>query len=241
MTEQSTELHLSLDELLNYFSPDALPEKQDAVEQHLAVCDACAQLGRQVYTSTLLVDRWSKGGARLNAAPQILYPALLALIDETADATWKERLKNWAERWRGRAEGVLRIVWGAGASSPVILTEGLEATLRPQALWHFELQQAPSLTPVRGTSTPAAPPIAIAIGTPGAKVAISGEAEEIEIRIDNIPPGISCPLVLLCPVTQRALPRVRELRKVPGTSYLIARFEGVGRGDYLVALEPVEH
>src|SRR6266403_834737 len=107
MTEQPTGLHLGLEEFLDYFSSDALPEKQDLVEQHLAVCDACTELGRQVYASTLLIDRWSRGGERTKLAPQILYPALLMLIEKTLDPALVERLRKWANVWSGRAEGAL--------------------------------------------------------------------------------------------------------------------------------------
>ncbi len=235
---EPTELHLGLEEFLDYFNSDALPEKQDRVEQHLAVCDACTELGRQVYASTLLVDRWTKGIERSNLAPQILYPALVTLIERTSDPTLVERLRNWANVWSGRAEGAIRMTIEASTKASRIVTDGMEEFLVPGARWQFALATAD--TPVRGESNVETVSLALAPGTPQARVAVSGESGEVEVRVDHLPSNQRAPLVILTSVGEEFEPQVNELRRAPGTPYWIARFDGLEPGEYVVALEPMD-
>jgi hypothetical protein len=237
MSEQPTELHLGLEELVDYFRSDALPEKQDLVEQHLAVCDACTELGRQVYASTLLIDRWSKGGGHSKLARQILYPALLTLIERTSDPALVERLRNWANVWSGMAEGALRMTIEASTKASRIITEGMEDFLVPGARWQFAL--ATAHTPVRGESDVQTVSLALAPGTPQARVAVSGESGEVEVRVDHLSSDQQAPLVILTSVAKGFEPQVNELRRAPETVYWIARFDGLEPGEYVVALEPM--
>jgi hypothetical protein len=237
MTEQPTGLHVGLEEFLDYFSSDALPEKQDLVEQHLAACDVCTELGRQVYASTLLIDRWSKGGGRSRLAGQILYPGLLTLIEKTSDQALVDRLRKWANVWSGRAEGALRMTIEASTKASRIVTEGMEEFLLPGARWQFAL--ATAHTPVRGESDAQTVSLALAPGTPEARVAVSGESGEVEVRVDHLPSNQQAPLVILTSVAKGFEPQVKELKRAPGTLYWIARFEGLEPGEYVVALEPM--
>ena len=72
-------------------------------------------------------------------------------------------------------------------------------------------------------------------------MAVSGEIGEVQVRVDEWQSGQTLPLVLLIPTTEGGEPQVAELRKQPHVAYLIARFEGIAPGDYIVVFEPLEH
>ena len=47
------------------------------------------------------------------------------------------------------------------------------------------------------------------------------------------------PLVLLVPVAEGGEPRVADPEQQPGAPYLVARFDNVAPGEYVVAFEPL--
>jgi hypothetical protein len=236
MNNQLTERHLTIEELTDYFSADAFADTQVPLEQHLAECDACTQLGRQVYASTLLVSRWSKVGTP--AAEQILLPALMTLIERTSSSAVRERLRKWADSWSGRAEGAIRMTIETTSKASQIFTEGLADLLRPGARWQFALASVQS--PVRGKSDSETISLALATGTAPARVAVSGQSGEVEIRIDSLPADLKPPLVILTSSAKGFEPRVNELNRAPGVSYWMTRFDGLEPGEYVVALEPLD-
>jgi hypothetical protein len=82
--------------------------------------------------------------------------------------------------------------------------------------------------------------VALAPGTPAAQVVVSGDAPIVEVRVDEWPSNQAPPLVLLLDTAGERSVSVRALEPQPGRSHLVARFEGVEPGTYIVAFEPVE-
>lgn len=174
----------------------------------------------------------------------VMARALEAAQERVEKQAWRERLRQWRERWAGRAEGAIRVILEAPGQAARIVTEDLEALVRPGGLWQFAPAPVPILTKgaVRVRGGKAAPPpatVALAPGTPQARVAVTGEIGEVVVRIDELPPGQTPPLVLLIPTKEGSEPKVEALEQPKGVVYLIARFENVEPGDYLVAFEPM--
>lgn len=233
MSEQSKKGCYSAEELVDYFSPDASPDEQYAVERHLAGCERCLQLGRQVYSATLLLDRWS------NEARRIVYPTLVALIEKTSDSTLKQRLRNWIEAWSGRADGAVRMVIESSNRAAQIITEGMEDFLRLGARWQFTLEPASERISVRGPSKGVPISVAIAPGSPQATVAVMSDIGQVEVTIDNMSADKKPPLVILASAHGEVEPQVKEI-SIARASYGVATFEGVTAGEYLVVLEPTD-
>jgi hypothetical protein len=68
---------------------------------------------------------------------------------------------------------------------------------------------------------------------------VSGEAREAQVRVDELGPGTLAPLVVLVPVDRAGEALVREPERT-AAGYLIARFEDMEPGEYVVFFEPME-
>lgn len=232
--------HLDLDTIVEYVEMALSEEQARPVELHLARCDTCTELARDAQELSSLWDGWT---ARTHAEAAL--SALMSSAVEQAVATtagtpaMQARLARWAERWSGGVEAAVRVVVGAAGEASRVVTEGLDAIARPGTAWQFSLVPAP--TPTRGArgrgAAPSQPTVAVAAigGAAQARVAVSGERRELVVRLDGLPVDEVSPLILLVPLggTSEAQPE-----RQPGIAYLIARFEQVPAGEYLVAFEP---
>lgn len=235
--------HYTLEALAEYVEMQLADEDALVLEEHLADCARCADLARTAHLLTAAFDGWTAQahGAAFLAAQ--LQRAVATVQRQAASAPWHDRLATWVERWAGTAEVAVRVVFeGAGQASRVV-TEGLEPLTRPGTSWQFSL--ATAATPTRGLpgrgATPPRPTVAVAAlgGAAQARVAVSGERRDVVIRLDALPATQAPPLVLLVPLAGDAEPRVTAPARQPGVEYLIARFDNVPIGSYLVAFEPV--
>lgn len=172
---------------------------------------------------------------------EVLTGALHEAQARRENAAWRERLEQWQAHWAGRAEAAVRVVIEAPGKAAYIVTEGLEALVRPGGIWQFTTAPAQVRDPrSRERATPAPSPVAWTHGRPQAQVAVRGEPREVEVRVYDWPSEEVPPLVLLVATQARVEPLIKEPERQPQLAYLIARFEGVVPGDYVVAFEPLE-
>jgi hypothetical protein len=68
---------------------------------------------------------------------------------------------------------------------------------------------------------------------------VSGERGEVVVRRDDLPAGVEPPLVMLVPADGAGEPRLALPERTAEGETWIARFEGLGPGDYLIAFEPL--
>ena len=129
----------------------------------------------------------------------------------------------------------------ASGGAAEIVTEGLNELLRAGGRWQFALDSEVALasTRLRARSRRSVISVAIAPGSPQARIAVIGGLREIEVRIDDFPPDVKPPLVILASMTEKTEPRLAELCPA-GTTHWIATFEDVALGEYLVVFEPIE-
>ncbi len=235
--------HISPEQLADYFSGELSEDEEATLEEHLAECAECAERARNVYGLSLVVDQWTARAHGEAYRRDLLVTALAQAEESTTTSSWQERLQLWRERWSGQVEAALGIVLGAPGEACSLVTEGFKALARPKAIWEFAAAEgsvAPQLLPTLGPGAPPAPDTveALAPGRPQARVSVSGEAREVTVRIEELPPDRTAPLVLLIP-EEGGEPRVAEPEKDPRLPYLIARFEEVEPGRYLAAFEPM--
>jgi hypothetical protein len=228
-------------ELMADYTARRLSEANELdVETHLAECDECSEVAR---AALIVGDVWDTWTARTHGQAYLasrLSQAIWQAQHTTANAGWQVRLGSWAEEWTGRVEAAVRVVMEAPGSASRVVTEGLEALSRPGTGWQFAA--VPVAMPTRGPrarGAAASPTIALASGTPQARVAVGGARREIVVRLDALPGGRQPPLVLLVPVTEDGEPRVAMPEQQPGAPYLLARFDDVPPGEYVVAFEPL--
>ncbi|MFN8633031.1 MAG: hypothetical protein U0893_04185 [Chloroflexota bacterium] len=240
--ETRTTGHLDLDTIADYVEMKLSAGEERPIEMHLAHCDLCTDLAREARELSELWDGWtarSHAEATLAALMQGAVEQAAAVADAPA---LRERLTRWAESWSGSVEAAVRVVMDAAGQASRVVTEGLDAVARPGSAWQFTLAPAP--TPTRGGRGRGAvpPPPAVAeasIGGAGrVRVAVNGERHDVVVRLDALPADQEPPLVLLVPVSGGGEPRVAEPERQPGIAYLIARFNRLPAGEYLVAFEP---
>jgi hypothetical protein len=236
MTNEQTVVHPNVEELTDYFASELTPEAQDVLERHLGTCSVCSQLARHVYNSTLLLERWSSTAEPALDLLAVLRHSLTTLLEKSRASSWQNRLRRWTEDFGAQADGAVRMIVETSAKAVTVVTNGIDEVLRPEARWQFALQPAPLR--IRGQSEHGSISIATTASKPRARVAISSEAREVEVRIDDWPSDQLPPLALLAPVGATLEPKIQELSRIPGVSYCIARFENVQPGEYLIALEP---
>ncbi len=238
--------HLSPDTIANYFSDTLSGDDQVLVEEHVAGCDVCALAAQGALAAGTVVDLWTArahGGA---ATRTLLAEALATAGSRTTVEAVRQRLAAWAEQWAGQAEAALRIVLEAPGQAARVVAEAAPDLARPDAAWQFAAAPAP--VPTRGARrTPPPQPIVVTAGGPDgatASIAVSGERGEVVVRLDGVPRGAEPPLVLLIPTGPgqagaRREPLLGTPQPSPGSDAWIARFAGLGPGNYLVVFEPL--
>ena len=238
--------HLSPQIIASYFEDTLSDTALLEVEEHVAGCDECALSSQQALAVGDVVDQWTARAHGQAAVRAILLQGLSLVRVRSTVAALRDRVAAWERQWNGQAEAALRVVLDAPGQAARVLTEGLQELARPSAAWQFA--PAPAAIPTRGAARRGAPqPIVVtasSAGGPSARVAVSGERGEVAVRIDGVPAGSEPPLVLLIPIDRGPTPVASEPRLAlpepsPGSDAWIARFDGLGPGEYLIAFEPL--
>jgi hypothetical protein len=253
--------HLSPQTIAAYFADTLSDAALADVELHVAQCDHCALASQQALalgevTADRLtalgdfVDSWSAAAHGQAAVRSLLLRGLSLARARSTVAALRDRLAAWEQRWNGQVEAAVRVILDAPGQAARVLTDGLQELTRPSASWQFA--PAPAAIPTRGAvrhrGTPQ--PVVVAAASadgPSARVAVSGERGEVTVRVDGVPAGGEPPLVLLLPIDHgqpgagqlAAEPRLAVLEPSPGSDAWIARFDGLGPGEYVVAFEPL--
>jgi hypothetical protein len=237
--------HFSVETLVDYFDELLSASEELAIEEHLADCDPCTATAREVRGLSNLWESWTAethAWAHQNAA---VIEAVGQAVAREEDPAVRARLARWAEHWAGRAAATVRVVLDATGEAARVVTGGIEALARPGQALGLDFAPAAMPEPVRGgprrPGPPSRPTVAVApiSGTAQARVAISGQ-QRVVVRVDGLPPEQPPPLVLLAPAAGSGEPRVAVPSRQPGVQYLIARFDNVPPGNYLVVFEPIE-
>lgn len=135
------------EELMDYFDRRLAAGEELQLEEHMAECERCSSLARQIYA---LSARWDQWTAKTHADASVMGPApLRALLAQALNRIRDVLNREQFERWIKGAEGAVRVIVGETADVAEILTEGIEILLHPQASWHF----APARISQRGFST----------------------------------------------------------------------------------------
>lgn len=235
--------HPDVESLIEYFNERLTDSQASAIERHIFDCDNCADLSHRLYAVEELWKGWT---ADAHAQVHLRLTLLRALADaerQPANAQWSARLAEWREAWVGTAEGVVRTVVQAAAGAARSTAEGVAALARPGASWSFS--PAPGFGGVWGEDDDDEEVVvatAITPDAPRAWVEVRGRSgSEVVVRVDQLPPGTTAPLVLLVAVGQgREIEvQVAELKRQAGSPAYTARFSEVPPGEYLVAFEPL--
>lgn len=231
--------HIIPDEIEEYLENRLPEEREFEIEEHIAFCQECTQKVRAAYAFTFAWNRWTaKAHGKAYQRAHIL--AALKKKEEGERGTTfeerlrKERLRQWRERWAGRAAAAVRVVLNVPGEVTRIITEGVEA-LVPQPRLVFAYSTRP--LQARGTEILEVKDETKVIAKGGAEVSVSASKVEVRVRLLH---RQAAPLVLLVPDAKGETPLVSEPKKEPGKDYSLARFENVSPGKYTLVFEPME-
>ena len=235
--------HLTVDELDEYFEGELGEEQEEKLEEHLAECSECTEQARKMYILTHALSQWTaRAHGEAYARVALVEGMRQAEARVVTDATWRERIRRWRERRDAAAEEVVRVVMGAAGTASSVVSAGLEAIARPATgavLTHAAVRTRGSVRR-RGGDAEAPTSVAVTPGRLQASVQVREEGRLVVVTVDDLPEDDAPPLVLLVAIAEETDPVVKELESEPGAERLIARFEDLVPGDYLVAFEPLE-
>jgi hypothetical protein len=263
MVENYSMEHITPEELADYCAARVPAAREEVIEAHLAVCDACVEEARQCYAFAAIWEEWTgviagdieayPVGQRALASQDdvveqgVLQDALEQIQNQEDNSAWRERLARWQTHWQGRAAAAVRLVVEATDQAARVVTEGLETLMLPGQAWGFALASAQEFARGAGedrgvakgegaaASEPVSPQVTIRVGPP------SSEATRLmQVGLQALPTWQTPPLVLLIPTTAGGTPQIAMLEPRQGSPWLVAYFRNVPQGDYLLAFEPME-
>ena len=238
MHDHASEEHVSDELLADYVSAKLSGDAADRVLAHVSACERCMAATLRLNDAFGIIDHWTAEAHGVAAWHARLAGALGTLERDEQDGAVAQRLRDWRRQWSSASEAVVRVGIDAVSHVSRIVTEGLEDLAREHASMQFGL--VPRAMPVRGAGkAPVTISEAIAPGAMTTRIAASGEAREITLRFDDVPPGQAPPLVVLLPVETSRRPCVARPHPLPGSACWVARFEQVEPGEYYVHVEPI--
>jgi hypothetical protein len=201
-------LHLSLEQILEYFSGSLDEYELELIEARIGECDFCAARARRAYP---LTEGWTAGIQTAAAAAEARASDPLATALRRARSLYSEFEERF-ETWLTGPEAVWRLPGVQVASFGA-------AAVR-----------------VRGSRT-APLRVSLPAGTSRARVTVRRN-QSVDVVAPEVADAGRPPAVVLFDPEGDTEPAVRSLARSPSTGEWTARFENVAPGEYFVALEP---
>lgn len=264
MMENHTMEHIAPEELADYCAARVLEARAEAIEAHLAVCDACVEEARQSYAFAAIWEEWtgvtagdlvahpvrqSTLASQGDVAEQgVLQGALEQVQRQVDNPAWRARLAHWQTHRQGKAEAAARLVLEAADRTAQLLTEGLEALTTSGQAWSFALGAAPvrvrgrlgaAPVRVRGRGAQGQAPVPLTLQARLQVREATAGTRDLQLQVEALPSHQPPPLVLLIPIDTETLPLVAELMPTSDGMSFVARFREVPPGEYLIAVEPM--
>lgn len=233
--------HLTAENLVDYFDKTLTEKEKEVLEVHLAECDDCTRRTQQAYALCNEWEQWTASTDREVFKLALIYKSLQeAIAEERADILrWKERLERWRSASASLAKDIGRAVTDAAQNTARSITEEAEHLLHSGTTAPFDLQWGAVRT--RGTRGRGLSPkikVTLASGPWAqlASVAADASTGTVFVLVERWPQGKIEPLVLLAGEGRKT--RVNSLERLPHGEGLMAQFEKVEPGNYIVDLEP---
>jgi hypothetical protein len=227
------EVHIKTEEILAYVAGKLRDKEAFMVETHLATCAECA---KRVNAHYLIRDHfdelWETWTAKRHVEELIKARIYKASEENDIRPELQERLKAWLARFPNRIEAALNVVIDTTKCTAEIIQEGLEALRPPGGLPAF----SPVPAPMRILGEEETQPASIVVESkepPWKKVIVDPVIRQITVLIEI--QESPWPILMLTPKGDGEL-LVAELRHPEGTDYLLAEFEDVPGGEFILIL-----
>lgn len=224
--------HLGVEEVLAYIQEKVPEEVSFRVETHLAECRECAAAVRLYFSLKDRFDEeWEDWAAARTAEKAIRGRLAEACTRVGSDPALRERIVAWFGLLSRRTRGAVEVVLDAPRKTVRASGARLERIFAGEGILRFAPMPLP--TRVRGEGQ-ADKALLSAPGPPWVRVTVEGRARKISVQHQH--QDRPWPLVSLIPRGE-GVPMVREYRTPPDADFLLAEFEDVPDGDYLLLFE----
>jgi 3-dehydroquinate synthase class II len=219
--------HPNKEEIFAYIWKELAEEREIEVGEHLADCEVCVKLSREIFKTKIFWEGWT---AKLHGEiywQKKIKDSLQVALETTSNPALKARLENWIRTCQAKVRAAVEIVLEEARGMSKVITELPKAIFAPASL------QFAYVAAVRGEKTK------------GEIKVVSKEKEGVWITTDTLNKKIIVqiedtvkipPLVIL--ISQENKPLVAQPKKVSGTRFYSVYFENIPAGEYTLIFEP---
>ncbi len=224
--------HPSFEQILGYVSGRMTDEESFALETHIATCPDCARRAKaHFFIKQHVDDLWGSWTATRHAEEFVRARLRETLVRGDLRPGVRERLSAWVDEVPARLAAALDLAIDTARRTARVASGALEG-LRPTEGF-LEFLPAPAPVRVRGQAESAALAVE-AVGPPRARVTVDPVAQRVLVRMEFT--ESPWPLVILIPQGEGKVV-VSEFRHLADTRQLLAEFEDMPPGEYLLLLE----
>lgn len=226
--------HLEAKQIVAYAAGVMEDAQAREIETHLAGCRECSGRVKAHYFIRERFDElWTTWTAKSHAEDFLRGCALRCLGKADLAPGLKVRLEGFLSGAVRKFDGALRVLLDTAGRRAELIQEGLAPLCRPGGLFDFSPVPVPAR--IRGEGEP--PPAAVETdGSPHVKVTADPFARKLTVRMEAVEPP--WPLILLIPRDDgEAGAMVGEFRPVEGTDFILAEFEDLPSGEFILLLK----
>ncbi len=231
-------VHIDTKRIVSYVSGAMDEESSFDLEMHIANCRECAKRVQVQYHIREHFDEVWDAHVKNPGWAYAAESALSHAIDQNQPEEIRNRLKAWHETLWKKAKSVLSLAIDTGRKSYEVFNEGFLPHFVPSV--NFVPEQAAIRT--RGAPLPLkdvrrrAAVDTEKVGGAEVEIQVGERKQTVSVNLPLLPEP--WPLIMLIS-KEHAEPRIQKLQRPEGKNFLVARFDAIPRGEYILMVEPL--
>jgi hypothetical protein len=224
--------HLEVEKILAYIADKLEGEEAYEADSHLAECRGCRERAHRFFELRTdfarLWDSWSV----TNIKAETLQARLIEGIGAAGiTKALRARAEEWIKNISHRTEAALDVTLSSTERAARVVQSGLKGMFQPSSFLIFSsVESAVRLWGGSGRNT-----IAVeTVDAPWVRVTVDPEAGRVAVQAELTPEP--WPLVALVPNEKRGA-YIQEFSRPEGADYLLAEFDDIEDGNYLLLME----
>lgn len=221
--------HPNKEEIFGYIWQELTQEREIEIGEHLAACETCVKLSREVFKTKIFWEGWTAKFHGKIYWQKKIKDSLQSALEVAPSPALKVRLENWIRNYKAKVRGALEIILEDAKGMSKVITELPKAIFAPGSL------QFAYVAAVRGTKEEGQIKV-VSKEKEGVRIITDTINKKIIVQIEDtvrVPPL----LILIC---EKAKPLIAEPRKISGTRFYATSFENIPAGEYTLIFEPEE-
>lgn len=100
--------HISSDEFVDYFEMQLSDSQEKIIEEHVADCDQCTEIARQINSFLTVWNQWTAEHHGLLHKLIAFNDAFVLAKEQVEISSWRDRLEVWQKRWSQNVSSVVK-------------------------------------------------------------------------------------------------------------------------------------